>query len=246
MSQIVDTESAKEFMKETLEKVSVEDLGNIARDLHLKSEAMRKLLAPERVGQLTQEEARRLLRWVFTTRRRCEQVLESVSLESFRGYIAELLYEERPVQERFQNFFDSLPHLPDYLRIDLGGELLHFAFPESCWLWCRWLWDKKNKTGALPLVVTEDFDFSAPSVGQMYLKVGKATAFVHEVGEAAGYQTISRSLFGTDVFLCSVYVIYTYTVLRMRMTQEFNKVVPGLEEFSRRVLGVYHLEEFQL
>jgi len=29
----------------------------------------------------------------------------------------------------------------------------------------------------------------------------------------------------------------------MRMTQEFNKVMPGLPEFSRRLLGVYKLEE---
>jgi hypothetical protein len=34
-------------------------------------------------------------------------------------------------------------------------------------------------------------------------------------------------------------VVYVYTVLRLRMTQEFNKVMPGLPEFSRRLLGVY-------
>ena len=42
-----------------------------------------------------------------------------------------------------------------------------------------------------------------------------------------------------NCFLCSVYVVYAYTVLKMRMTQEFNKVMPGLPEFSRRLLGVY-------
>ena len=62
---------------------------------------------------------------------------------------------------------------------------------------------------------------------------------MHEVGSAAGFQTISRSIFGTDVYLCCVYVIYAYTVLRMRMTQEFNKVMPGLPEFCRRLLGVH-------
>ena len=65
-------------------------------------------------------------------------------------------------------------------------------------------------------------------------------AFVHEVGEAAGFQKISRSVFGTDVFLCCVYVIYAYTVLRMRMTQEFNKVMPQLAQFCRRLFGVYN------
>jgi hypothetical protein len=71
------------------------------------------------------------------------------------------------------------------------------------------------------------------------MKVGEAVAFVHHVGEAAGFQTISKTIFGTDVFLSCVYVVYVYTVLRMRMTQEFNKVMPGLPEFSRRLLGVY-------
>ena len=55
------------------------------------------------------------------------------------------------------------------------------------------------------------------------------------------FSKISRSIFGTDVFLCSVYVIYVYTVLRMRMTQEFNRVMPDLPEFCRRLLGVHRL-----
>jgi len=33
-----------------------------------------------------------------------------------------------------------------------------------------------------------------------------------------------------------------YTVLRMRMTQEFNKVVPDLPDLVRRLLGVYRPE----
>ncbi len=49
---------------------------------------------------------------------------------------------------------------------------------------------------------------------------------------------ISNTIFGTDVFLSCVYVIYVYTVLKMRMTQEFNKVMPQLPEFCRRLLGV--------
>ena len=71
------------------------------------------------------------------------------------------------------------------------------------------------------------------------IEVGRAVAFVHEVGDAAGFQKISRNVFGTDVYLCCVYVVYAYTVLKMRMTQEFNKVMPGLPEFCRRLLGVH-------
>ena len=62
---------------------------------------------------------------------------------------------------------------------------------------------------------------------------------MHEVGEAAGFQAIAKSIFGTDVFLSCVYVVYAYTVLRMRMTNEFNRVMPELPEFCRRLLGVH-------
>ena len=33
-----------------------------------------------------------------------------------------------------------------------------------------------------------------------------------------------------------------YTVLRMRMTREFNKLLPPLPDLIRRLLGVNHLE----
>jgi hypothetical protein len=33
-----------------------------------------------------------------------------------------------------------------------------------------------------------------------------------------------------------------YTVLRLRMTQEFNRIVPELPDLVRRLLGVYRPE----
>ena len=101
------------------------------------------------------------------------------------------------------------------------------------------MWDSRTRTGSLPLVTTAAYDFDGEDAGEVYVKVGRAVAFVHEVGGAAGFQRISRSIFGTDVFLACVYVIYVYTVLRMRMTQEFNQVMPRLPEFCRRLLGVH-------
>ena len=48
------------------------------------------------------------------------------------------------------------------------------------------------------------------------------------------------------MYLCCVYIVYAYTVLRMRMTQEFNKVMPGLPEFCRRLLGVHRKRKGKL
>ncbi|MNC94329.1 hypothetical protein D3C83_111550 [compost metagenome] len=47
---------------------------------------------------------------------------------------------------------------------------------------------------------------------------------------------------GADVFLACVYSVYMYTVLRLRMTQEFNRIVPELPDLVRRLLGVYRPE----
>jgi hypothetical protein len=105
------------------------------------------------------------------------------------------------------------------------------------------MWDPQKKTGAIALVTEEGFDLQGDTHGEVYMKVGKGVAFVHSIGEAADFQFISRTLFGTDVYLSCVYVVYAYTVLRMRMTKEFNKVMPGLPEFSRRLLGVLKMKE---
>jgi len=244
MGQIVDTETAREFMKEILDKIEEVQLVKICHDLTEKSKRFQEKLAEDSLRQLSKEEVLGILKQVFCTRRKAGKILEEiVDYQYFKTWINDLLYSQMPLQHRFQTFCDHLNNLEKNIPFDLAGELLHFTFPNKYWLWSRWMWDPSVKTGSLPLVTTEDFDLNAPTIGEMYLRVGKGVAFVHEVGEAAGFQTISRSLFGTDVFLSCVYVIYAYTVLKMRMTQEFNKVMPGLSEFSRRILGVYQMKK---
>ena len=246
MSQPVDTASIKEFTKEIFSRISIETVEAMTADLQRKSDAFARLLARDRIDDLQEEQFRKLLRWIFTTRRHSDKVLGVVPIEKLRTEVAALLYGDGHVHNRFQNFYDALEGVPEQMRIDIAGELLHFTFPAQHWLWCRWLWDKKNKTGALRLLTTEDFELESENIAESYLKVGKATLFVYKMGEAAGYQDNDKSLFGTVVFMSAVYVIYSYTVLRMRMTQEFNKVVPGLEEFSRRILGIHHMDEYQI
>jgi len=241
LSQLIDLEAAKEFMKETLEKVDRKDLMVMATDLENKSELFQDKLAQDKIKLMTKEDLMEIFRSMFCARRKSELLIDAFSQEDYKSFISELLYSEDDIEARFQNFFDRLGELDNNLKFDLAGELLHFTFPDKYWLWGRWMWDPVTKTGALPLVTTEEFDFESSSMGEMYMKVGKGVAFVHAVAASAGFQFISRSLYGTDVFLTCVYVIYAYTVLRMRMTQEFNKIMPGLTEFSRRILGIYNI-----
>ncbi len=244
MSQVVDTETAKEFMKETMEKIQEGSLEQLVADLEVKSQFFQQKLGdPDNIGKLSKEEVFEILRYVFCTKRNAKKILdEQVDFDIFKYLMFNLLYDNKPVEKRFQEFCDKLNVLDVNIRYDLAGEILHYTFPDKYWLWSRWMWDPKVKTGAMPLVTTEDYSFEAETLGATYLNIGKALIFVHNVGEAAGFQTISRNLFGTSVFLSCVYVIYAYTILRMRMTQEFNKVMPGLSEFSRRILGIHRLK----
>lgn len=250
-------------MAQALEKVERAQLGDILAELEQKSARFRALLAPEAVSRLDRPRLRALLRSVFATRRKADALLDVMGVEGLRNAIEYLLYGAPPLQERFQSFVDclsgfwgdvrlarkSLPghdeaELPENILCDLASELLHFTHPDDCWLWTRWMWDPRVGTGALPLVVEEEYDLHGRDAGETYMKVGVAVAFVRATGEAAGFARFGTgsSPFGIDVFLACVYAVYMYTTLRLRMTQEFNKVVPQLPELSRRLLGVWKME----
>jgi hypothetical protein len=239
MSQLIDIEAAREFMKETLAKVDKIALVEIANTLERKSMLFQTTLSKDRLPNITKEEFDSVLDKIFSIRRKKDKLYEVISLVNLKFSVYELLHGTDKIDDRFQNFFDGLGGLDVTLKYDLAGELLHFSFPEKYWLWSRWMWDPKNKTGAIPLVTSEGFDLEGKKISETYMKVGKGVAFVHSVAESAEFQFINRSLFGTDVYLSCVYVIYAYTILQIKMTKEFNEVMPGLTEFSRRLLGVY-------
>ena len=243
---VVDTPSAREFQQEIASRVSPADLAAIAGDLDRKSRSLRELLAPG-ADQLDRPALRQVLRWVFSARRSADAILDQAGPERLGTAIAGLLDPAEPVTARFDRFDSFTAGLPSpglhSAGYDLAGELLHFTDPGRYWLWTRWLWDPATQTGALRLVTADDFNLAeGASRGQMYLTVGRATAFLDETGKAAGFTGAGPGLFGTDVFLAAVYGVYMFTVLRMRMTQEFTQLVPPLPDLIRRLLGVYHLE----
>lgn len=239
--QVVDTPSAEEFMRETLARVPVEVLEAIGLALEQKAQGFGALLGAGRAAEPGRDDLRRLLRSVFSTRRRADRIIDALGHERLAAGIDELLHAPGNLPDRIHRFDELLADFPEP-GFDLPSELLHFTYPDRYWLWTRWMWDPRSETGALPLVTMEEFDFGAPTRGETYFKVGEAIAFVNETGKAAGFTTIGRGLYGIDVFLACVYAIYMYTVLRLRMTQEFNKVVPELPDLVRRLLGVHRLE----
>ena len=243
MSQLIDMEAAREFMKETLTKVEKQNLIEIADALEEKSLLFQQTLAEDKLKEISKEELEVVFKRIFSIRRKLDKLYEQISFDKLRPAIYDLLYASEKIDRRFQRFIDLLGELDTPLKYDLASELLHFTFPDRYWLWSRWMWDPKNKTGAIPLVTSEGFDLDGDIMSEVYMKVGKGVAFVHSVAESAEFQFINRSLFGTDVYLSCVYIIYSYTILQLKMTKEFNEVMPGMTEFSRRLLGVYGVEQ---
>jgi len=107
-------------------------------------------------------------------------------------------------------------------------------------LWTHWIWNPKTGTGALPLVTT-DADLHGENVGDTFSKVAIASAAIHAGGEIDGYSRSGFGPFSTDVFLACVYAVYMYTVFRVKLSQEFNRILPELPELVQRVLGVHRL-----
>jgi len=261
--QVVDTETAQEFMLQTLEQASRADLGDMVAELEAKSARFRELLSPDALLTLERKPLRGLLRSIFATRRKADAILDVMGVDGLRNSIRYLLYGQPATQERYQHFVDCLSgywgdirlarkplaghdaaDLPENVLCDLASELLHFTEPDTHWLWTRWMWDPRVGTGALPLVTMDEYDLHGIDAGETYMKVGVAVAFVRATGDAAGFARFGAgdSPFGIDVFLSCVYAVYMYTTLRIRMTQEFNKVVPQLPELSRRLLGVWKMD----
>jgi len=239
--QVVDTQAAEEFMGEVLARVSDDDLVGIADACAAKSAGFAALLADGRAATIGRGDLRRVLRSVFATRRRADAIIDGVGADRLAAEVHGLLHGPAPVPTRIERFDAALTGFEDP-AFDLPGELLHFTYPDQYWLWTRWMWDPRIETGSLRLVTMEEVDLAGFGRGDTYVRVGEAVTFVNETGRAAGFTAHGEATFAIDVFLASVYAIYMYTVLRMRMTQEFNKIVPDLPDLVRRLLGVYRPE----
>jgi hypothetical protein len=240
--QVVDTETAQEFMRQALEMLQLPEMEGIAQELELKSLRFQEVLAPAALAELPDDKLHSLLRSIFATRRRAAEVIATVGADRLRTELTKLLHGREHISTRIDRFDEALAAIEPPIRRDIAGETLHFYDPDRHWMWTRWMWDPDLRTGALPLVTMQEFDLQGASAGQTYLKVGTAIAFVNQTGRAVGFTRYGSEAFGIDVYLACVYGIYLYTITRLRMTQEFNKVIPPLPQLVRRLLGTHRME----
>lgn len=234
----VDAPSAVEFMREALVKISEQDLLATAALLARKRELLLPSLADDALARGSADAVRPILDAVWATRRRTDAILVAVDAPVLADGIRSLLYGDADLASRFTAFDRLAEAIEPPVRRDLAGECLHYHDPNGAWLWARWMWDPATATGSLPLVMADGFRFDGPDAGAIYLRVGGAIAAVRAVADDLGFRQMRASPFVVDVYLAAIYGVYLYTVTRLRMTQEFNRVIPQLPDLVRWLHGV--------
>jgi hypothetical protein len=222
----VDVPTAKELIEQIHQHVAVEELGALIGELQVKVAAVRALLLAD---ELDVERVRRALAWTFVARRRASAILGARSDADLVAWVEDLLHGSDQIAKRFDRFCAGAGPLGDGAASELASELLHFSCPERHWLWSRWVWSPDSRTGALPLLIGEDYELDADGLGAGDVRVSEAL-------EGGGR-------LATDVLLACSYGVYMRTVLGLKMTQEFNALVPPMAQLVRRLLGIYRNEE---
>lgn len=238
----VDVPTAKELIEQIHEHIDVAEIGALAGELRAKSEQLSELLG---AGRLDGERIRRGLAWTFVGRRRASAIMGARSDAELAAWTSDLLRGDDPVAMRLERFCAAAGPLAGGAAAELAAEWLHFTAPDRHWLWSRWIWSAESRTGALPLLIGEEFELEADGLGASYTRVCQALDALDTSPEAGAFRPREGGRFGTDVLLACTYGVYMRTVLGLKMTQEFNALVPPLGQLARRLLGTYvpHREE---
>ena len=90
MDQVVDTDTAREFMKETLEKVEPGELEKICSEVEAKAAWFHEKMGEQTFGDFSQEDYAAVLQRIFSTRGKTRQVLGEIEFAPMRDRIGEL------------------------------------------------------------------------------------------------------------------------------------------------------------
>lgn len=240
--QALDLDSSREFMRQILAQITTGELAAMALEFQQKSMRLQAALAPAALDDLGEQGCRSLLGRCFATKRHAAALLNLTGAPVLPRLLRELLYGESDQALRLERFCTEVTAAGaawGSAAPDFASECLYLVHPDQAWLWTRWLWEPRSGVGSLRLVTLESVDLRGRGLADTYLRVGEAVRRVRELGRGEGLWPDAAGQFGADVFLACVYVVYMYTVLRMRMTREFNQVIPRLPEMTRRLLGTH-------
>jgi hypothetical protein len=232
----VDVPTAKEVIEQIHQHVSTDELAELVAELTGKVAAMRKLLVSD---QLDAGGIRSALEWTFVARRRVSEIMGARADAELTAWVEDLLDGDDPLPRRFESFCAAAGPLGEYAAAELASELLHFSSPEHHWLWARWIWNPESRTGALPLLIGDDYELDADGLGASYERVSQALTALDSAPEASAFRLRGGGRLATDILLACTYGVYMRTVLGLKMTQEFNALVPPMAQLVRRLLGTH-------
>ena len=237
----VDAPTARELLEEAHARITREEIADVIGLLEIKARAFQERLGPEAIATADETALREVLRSVFVSRRRVGAIFGPRPAEELRAAIARLLYGDAPAPERLAAFCGEV-ELPELAAAELAGELLHFCDPEHHPLCSRFVYNADTRTGALPLLVDEGYELEGDDIGDTYERVSHAMRAVDASPEASSFRPQGGGALATDVFLACVYGVYMNTVLGLKMSREFNSLIPPLPQLARRLLGVHKME----
>lgn len=241
--QPADLASIGEFSDAINLRVSAIEIGKMARDLDAKSASMISLVKELKHGGDTLA-AGIIIDQVVASRRRKNEIFSAVEESALRDPMLRLADEALPFADRISDLVELLAPLGELAR-DLPFEIIHFLDPERFALATNWVWNPQTETGALALLLDESYSLFGDDDTEDFERLNFALQYLAETARAAGFLGSGGSPFALDVFMSGVYAIYMSTVLEMRMTKEFNKILPPLPQLMRRLLGIYRREAVQ-
>lgn len=243
VQEVVDSESAAEFLKEATKLASSQELEGLARLLEAKQKFFETSLSKANLEVMTEVEFSDLLSNIFSISRKSRKVMRVVGLERFRWLTIELLHGEEDVGSRLQAFVSDLSRNLDQRRaINLGTELLHYYNPTENGLWTNWIWDPSTGSGALQMVLQEQLEIKEQDLASQYRSVSSAIRLIAEAGYSRSISRNAQGPLGVGLFLACVHAVYMYTVFKLKLSNEFNRILPELPELVARLLGVRNME----
>lgn len=236
--QPADLETIADLAATIFESVDAAEMEAIARELEAKALRLRGLFDSLGGGD-TDAVVTAIMAETFLSRRKRREISAIVTEAVLRDALLELADTSLAPLERVSLMRYWLEPMGD-LASDLPFELLHFLEPDRFCLATTWVWNPVTETGAIKLLLDEGFDLFGEDEADAFRRLNFVVDYIGQTAQAAGYLHGENSRFAMDAFLAGVYGIYMSTVLEMRMSKEFNKILPPLAQLMRRLLGIYH------
>ena len=234
-SQPADLEAAAEFHSAVTAGLQPGEWEAMVADLAAKATRVQGTFVRLAAGEAGAEYE--LLGETFATRRRLREISATTPPGELAAALAKVGETAADPSARAAAFAGALAGSGEGIA-DLAWELMHFLEPESVCLATAWVWNPETETGALKLLLDEEYDLFGEDDSESFGRLAFASGYVAHAAKAAGMLGEGPLAFEADVFFAGVYGVYMGTVLAMRMTKEFNKILPPLGQLMRKLLGL--------